>query len=109
MNLLVCGGGTGGHVFPGVAVARVFKKVAPAPRVVFAGTKHGLERDLVPNSGSSIYFLPGGQLKGKSIVQRLITLIKLPISMLQALRIVVSFAPDVVFGVGGYAAGPVCF
>ena len=110
MKLLIAGGGTGGHIFPGVAVAKAFEKQAPVPRVLFVGSKSGLESTLVPKEGFSIYliYMLGRGLKGKNFFNKLKVLATLPFSYLQAIRLLLSFAPNVVLATGGSVAGIVC-
>jgi UDP-N-acetylglucosamine--N-acetylmuramyl-(pentapeptide) pyrophosphoryl-undecaprenol N-acetylglucosamine transferase len=105
---MIAGGGTGGHIFPGVAVADEFSKTATSPRVLFVGSNVGMESKLVPQAGYSLYLIPAGGIKGKNFAARLLALLKLPLGFIEAIRIIISFNPDVVLGVGGYAAAAVC-
>lgn len=108
MRLLVAGGGTGGHIFPGVAVAEEFKARAKNPRVVFVGSDYGMEKKLVPAAGFSLFLIPAGGLKRLGLIAKIRNLLKLPLGFIGALRIIISFTPDVVLGEGGYVAGAVC-
>jgi UDP-N-acetylglucosamine--N-acetylmuramyl-(pentapeptide) pyrophosphoryl-undecaprenol N-acetylglucosamine transferase len=107
VRLLIAGGGTGGHLFPGLAVAEaLLARVAPA-EVRFVGTRRGIEARAVPRAGLPIDFIEVGTLKGQGVAGLARTLVGLPWALLQAMRIVRRFGPDLVLGVGGYASGPV--
>ena len=104
-KLLVAGGGTGGHLFPGLAAAEAWE-AAGGKDVLFVGTASGLEAKLIPEKGRHLALLSVGRLKGKGLARRLMTLLGLPRALLQALGIVWRFKPDVVLGVGGFASAP---
>ena len=106
-TILVAAGGTGGHLFPGVAVADELRKRDPNTRVVFVGTPKGLESRLVPRAGYELELLPILPLNGVGAVRMLKGLAALPWAMLKALALVRRLAPRAVLGVGGYAGGPV--
>lgn len=105
-KLLVAGGGTGGHIFPGVAVAEAW--VRRGGEVVFVGTEQGKEGELIPKFGFRLRFLRVGKLKGAGFWSRLKTFFGLPSALWQAARIIMSEKPSVVLGMGGYASGPTC-
>ena len=107
MRLLVAGGGTGGHLFPGLALAEEVKTRHPKNDVMFVGTTRGLEGRVVPKAGFPLEFIDVGPLKGQGLFGLLKGLFRLPKSLFQSLRILGKFDPDVVVGVGGYASGPV--
>ncbi|HEY6098893.1 MAG TPA: undecaprenyldiphospho-muramoylpentapeptide beta-N-acetylglucosaminyltransferase, partial [Anaeromyxobacter sp.] len=107
MRLLVAGGGTGGHVFPGVALAEEVVTRHPANDVVFVGTARGLEATVVPQAGFPIELIDVKGLKGKGLLDTLRNLLLLPLAFVQSVRILRRWRPDVVVGVGGYASGPV--
>jgi UDP-N-acetylglucosamine--N-acetylmuramyl-(pentapeptide) pyrophosphoryl-undecaprenol N-acetylglucosamine transferase len=102
----VAGGGTGGHVIPALVLAREFQRRDPERKVLFVGTRRGLEAPLVPPAGFPLEFLEVGKLQGQSLGERLKTLLALPRACWQAGRILDRFQPHVVLGVGGYASGP---
>lgn len=106
-KLLVAGGGTGGHVLAGIAIADEWKKHFPDSRVLFVGSEQGLESRLVPKYGYELVKLKIGALNQVSLKTRLLTLFKLPFSFMKALWVLLRFRPDAVIGVGGYASGPV--
>lgn len=105
MRVLIAGGGTGGHVIPALAIARELKARYNA-EVLFVGTARGMENRLVPQAGFELALVKVGALKNVSLATRLRTLFDLPRAILQARKIIRTFRPDVVIGVGGYASGP---
>ena len=107
MRMLIAGGGTGGHVFPGIALAEEVVTRHPANDVVFVGTERGLEARVVPAAGFPIELIDVKGLKGKGVLGALLNLLLIPLAMLQSWRILRKWRPDVVVGVGGYASGPV--
>ncbi len=106
-RLLIAGGGTGGHVLAGVAIADEWKKQFPEGRILFVGSSQGLEVRLVPKAGYALNLLPVGALNKVSFATRLKTLIYLPLCFVKSFWILVLFRPHAVLGVGGYASGPV--
>jgi UDP-N-acetylglucosamine--N-acetylmuramyl-(pentapeptide) pyrophosphoryl-undecaprenol N-acetylglucosamine transferase len=106
MRVIIAAGGTGGHIFPGVAIAREFKRRDPSTAILFVGTARGLESKIVPQLGFDLELIRVGALKGVSIFERTRSLGRLPVSFVDALRILKRFKPDVVIGVGGYSSGP---
>lgn len=106
MRVIIAAGGTGGHIFPGVAMAREFKRRDPATEILFVGTARGLESKIVPREGFDLQLIKVGALKGVSLFERTKSTFGLPVSTAAALRILRRFKPDVVIGVGGYSSGP---
>jgi len=106
-TLMIAGGGTGGHIYPAVAIAREYVSRDPSRRVVFVGTKKGLEKQIVPKAGFPLEFIDVGGLKGKGGLDLVRNVFRLPRGFLQALAIVKKHRPNVVLGVGGYSSGPV--
>lgn len=107
MKVLIAGGGTGGHLFPGIALAEEVITRRAGNEVVFAGTARGLEARVVPQAGYPLELLQAQGLKGKGFLGLLKGLVALPLAFLQSFRILLRQKPDVVVGVGGYASGPV--
>jgi len=105
----VAGGGTGGHLFPGMAVAEAFRDAVPGTEIAFAGTAHGLEARVVPGAGYRLFTLPVAGIVGKGVMKRLAGLVLLPAALAAAGRVLKEFGPDLVVGVGGYASAPVLF
>ncbi|MBF5044413.1 undecaprenyldiphospho-muramoylpentapeptide beta-N-acetylglucosaminyltransferase [Aggregicoccus sp. 17bor-14] len=107
MKVLIAGGGTGGHLFPGIALAEEVTTRHPRNEVVFAGTDRGLEARVVPAAGYLLETIPAQGLKGKGFLGLLRGLLALPLAFVKSFRILVRHKPDVVVGVGGYSSGPV--
>ena len=105
-RLLVAGGGTGGHVLAGIAIADEWVRQTGG-EVLFVGASQGLESKLVPKYGYPLKLLSIGALNRVGLKTRLQTLMKLPLSFLKAFFILMKFRPHAVIGVGGYASGPV--
>lgn len=109
-RLLIAGGGTGGHILPGVALADAWQKRFGADAgIVFVGARGALEERLVPRAGYSLRTLRIGSLKRVSLLRRLRTLVQLPISILSSFVFLLRWRPEAVIGVGGYASGPLVF
>ncbi|MGZ8852228.1 MAG: undecaprenyldiphospho-muramoylpentapeptide beta-N-acetylglucosaminyltransferase [Thermoanaerobaculia bacterium] len=106
-TLMIAGGGTGGHIYPAVAIAREYIGRNPSRRVVFVGTERGLEKTIVPKAGFPLEFISVGGLKGKGGLDLLRSIAQLPLGSIQAFRLVGKHRPNVVLGVGGYSSGPV--
>jgi UDP-N-acetylglucosamine--N-acetylmuramyl-(pentapeptide) pyrophosphoryl-undecaprenol N-acetylglucosamine transferase len=106
VKLLIAGGGTGGHVFPAMAIAREWLSRGSEREVVLVGTTRGIEMKLVPQAGLPLETLRVAGLKGKAGGTLLKNLFKLAPAMLDASRVFRKHKPIAAFGVGGYAAGP---
>ena len=106
-RLLVAGGGTGGHVLAGIAIADEWCREFQDAEVLFVGSEQGIESRLVPKYGYPLVTLKIGALNRVSLKTRLVTMFKLPFSFLKALWVLIRFRPQAVIGVGGYASGPV--
>ncbi|HKE19513.1 MAG TPA: undecaprenyldiphospho-muramoylpentapeptide beta-N-acetylglucosaminyltransferase [Kofleriaceae bacterium] len=107
MRLIIAGGGTGGHLFPGVALAEELRSRDPASAVRFVGTARGIEARVLPELGWELVLIEVSGLKTVGATGALRGLVRLPRALWQARRVVRDFDPDVVVGVGGYASGPV--
>jgi UDP-N-acetylglucosamine--N-acetylmuramyl-(pentapeptide) pyrophosphoryl-undecaprenol N-acetylglucosamine transferase len=107
LHVVIAGGGTGGHLYPGIAVARELAARRPDAQITFAGTAKGIESRVVPREGFQLDVIRSGGLKGKSIADRARGAALLPVSVADAWRLVSSRRPDLVIGVGGYSSGPV--
>ncbi len=105
-RVLIAGGGTGGHLFPGLAIAEAFLRRHPSAEVRFVGGRRGLEGRVVPERGFRLYRIPVRGLYGVSLRRRLWVAAMLPLAALQCCWILLSFRPHLVIGVGGYASGP---
>lgn len=107
MRLIVTGGGTGGHLFPGIAVATAMRERSAETRVLFIGTSRLLDQQALAGQGFELAALECGGVKGLSPVARLRSLVRMPGAVVDAVRMLRQFAPDLVLGVGGYVTGPV--
>ncbi|MEK7791454.1 MAG: undecaprenyldiphospho-muramoylpentapeptide beta-N-acetylglucosaminyltransferase [Deltaproteobacteria bacterium] len=109
MKLLIAGGGTGGHLFPGIAIAEELLSRDSSHQVLFAGTQKGLEALIVPKRGYPVQFISISGFSGKRFYEKLKMFFLIPISFVQSFFILKKFKPDVVLGVGGYASFPILF
>ena len=107
ISLIIAGGGTGGHLFPGIAVAEEVLAAGLNSHVCFIGTGNRFETGVLDRKGFKQKHIRVQSLKGKTIVQQIKALASLPWSIVSATWILRKFRPDVVLGVGGYSAGPV--
>jgi UDP-N-acetylglucosamine--N-acetylmuramyl-(pentapeptide) pyrophosphoryl-undecaprenol N-acetylglucosamine transferase len=107
MRVLIAAGGTGGHIYPGIAVAQEIMRRDTESRVRFVGTARGLETRLVQQAGFELSLIDSAGLKNVSVVARMKGLVILPKSFVSARRVIREFRPDVVVGAGGYVSGPV--
>ncbi len=105
MNILVSGGGTGGHIYPALAVATLLEKQYQA-RILYLGSDDGLETELAPAAGFPFAMVKAGKLRRYISWQTIAGVARVPVGMVQAVGIVRKFAPDVVFTSGGYVAVP---
>jgi UDP-N-acetylglucosamine--N-acetylmuramyl-(pentapeptide) pyrophosphoryl-undecaprenol N-acetylglucosamine transferase len=105
-RVIFAGGGTGGHLFPAIAVMEELRRREPDLEVLFVGTARGIETKVIPQLGERLTCLAVSPLKGRSPGQLVKSLAALPGAGLEAARVVQSFRPSLVIGVGGYAAGP---
>ena len=104
MRVIIAGGGTGGHLFPGIAVAEEFIRRDPSGRVIFVGTEHGIEARVIPKEGFPIEFLKAEGMVGKSIIGKIKAVYLFIAAIFQSLRIISSVRPQLIIGVGGYAS-----
>lgn len=104
---MIAGGGTGGHIYPGIAIAKALQKLDPSVDVQFVGTAQGLETKIVPKENFKLHLIQGGKLNfsGNSLL-KLKTLLKLPLGLFQSFALIAKHKPFFVLGVGGYASGP---
>ena len=107
MRLMIAGGGTGGHLFPGIAIAEELRAQQPDAAVRFVGTRRGIEARVVPEQGWELDTIEVSGLKTVGAMGALRGMVRLPRALWQARRVLKAFEPDAVIGVGGYASGPV--
>src|SRR4051812_35294422 len=104
-SFVLTGGGTGGHIFPALAVAQVLRD--RGHRLLFIGTREGMEARLVPEAGYEMEFIRSGALNRVGLRKQLQTALQLPLGVLTASGILRKFRPRAVFSMGGFVAGPV--
>lgn len=107
MRVLIAAGGTGGHIYPGIAVAKEILRRDPHSEIKFVGTARGLETKLVPQAGFELLIIESAGLKSVGLAARARGVAILPKSFVSARRLIREFQPDVVIGAGGYVSGPV--
>jgi UDP-N-acetylglucosamine--N-acetylmuramyl-(pentapeptide) pyrophosphoryl-undecaprenol N-acetylglucosamine transferase len=107
IRVLIAAGGTGGHIYPGIAVAKEIIRRDRGSEIRFVGTARGLENRLVPDAGFQLSLIESAGLKNVGLAGKLRGLLLLPKSFLAARKLIKEFRPDVVVGAGGYVSGPV--
>ncbi|WP_214071374.1 undecaprenyldiphospho-muramoylpentapeptide beta-N-acetylglucosaminyltransferase [Mucilaginibacter sp. dw_454] len=108
-RIIISGGGTGGHIFPAIAIANALKKLDPATEILFVGANGRMEMEKVPAAGYKIIGLNIQGIQRKSVWKNLMFPVKLFNSVNKALQIIKDFKPDAAVGVGGYASGPLLY
>ena len=109
IRVIISGGGTGGHIFPAIAIANAVKKILPDTEFLFVGAEGKMEMEKVPAAGYKIEGLPITGIKREFTIGNLSFPLKLITSLSKATKIIKQFKPDVAVGVGGYASGPLLF
>lgn len=109
MKVLLSGGGTGGHVYPAIAIANKIKEKHPDAEILFVGTANGIESEIVPQNGYKIKTITVQGFKRKVDLDNVKRGVKLMKGLNEARKIVKEFDPDIVIGTGGYVSGPVLF
>lgn len=107
MRVLMTGGGTGGHIYPAIAIADKIKEKNPDAEIIFAGTEKGLEKTLVPKNGYDIKYITVSGFDRKNMLKNVKTAFDLAKGMAQSKKLIREFKPDVVIGTGGYVCGPI--
>lgn len=107
LRVLLTGGGTGGHIYPALAVAEELKRIDPGVEILYVGTARGLEADIVPRAGLPFRVVSSAGLLGKSPLRVLTGLARAGKGFWEAMAILGEFRPQVVLGTGGYVSGPV--
>ena len=107
MRLIVTGGGTGGHIYPAIAIADKFKEMEPETQILYVGNDEGIEKDVVPKSGYELALVDARWLDKSSPWQLVKTGARVAKGTLEARRVIRKFKPDVVVGTGGYVCFPV--
>lgn len=107
LRIVIAGGGTGGHLFPGIAIAEAFRQRAAYNQVLFITTGRPIETRVLSRTNYRTARIPAAGVKGKGVFGKLAALVKVPAGILAALALFFRFRPDVVIGMGGYSAAPV--
>lgn len=105
-RIAFAGGGSGGHLYPQVAVAGEIQKLAPETEIFFVSTRGSIEEKLIPKSGYEVVLIPSGKLKGQGPLGLAKTIFQLFCSVFVCLRILIARRPDLIFSAGGYAGAP---
>jgi len=106
MRWVIAGGGTGGHLFPGMAIAEAFVEREKGNEVLFIGTERGIEARILPGGRFPLRTIKVKPIKGRSLLERVKAIWSLPMAISEAFSILRKFQPQLVLGVGGYASGP---
>lgn len=109
MRVLISGGGTGGHVYPAIAIANKIKEENPDVEILFVGTKNGIESEIVPKYGYKLATVTVQGFKRKIDIDNVKRVFKLVKGLEESRKVVKKFKPDIVIGTGGYVSGPVLF
>ncbi len=109
MRVIVTGGGSGGHIYPAIAIADKIKEKEPDAEILYMGNDLGLEKDIVPGTGYPLELVTARWLDRKSVIELALTGMVTARGVLQALKVMRKFKPDVVIGTGGFVCVPVVF
>ncbi len=108
-KVVIAGGGTGGHLFPGIALARALKRNDMTIEITFVGTKQGIESKVLPGEGFKLKTIISSGLLGKRGLNRWVSWSKLPVGAVQSMCFLIRNRPNLVVGVGGYVSAPLVF
>ncbi|MBF0242685.1 MAG: undecaprenyldiphospho-muramoylpentapeptide beta-N-acetylglucosaminyltransferase [Desulfamplus sp.] len=106
-KMIIAGGKTGGHLFPAIAIAQALLRLRSDAKILFVGTGEQFETQTLSRYGFSHEKISSTGIKGKGIIDKIKAVFQIPISIMQALFIIIRFKPDIVVGVGGFSSGPV--
>ncbi len=107
LRVVIAGGGTGGHLFPGLAIAQEFVTRNNSNRVVFVSTGNPLERSILSQTDFELKTITAEGIKGRGIWNQVKSAVKIPKGVIEAIRILKNYKPDLIIGLGSYSAGPV--
>lgn len=107
MRVIMAGGGTGGHIYPALAIARGLLERWPRAKIIFVGTKEGMENTIIPEAGFELRTISAQGLNRSSLIKAAGSVLKVPVGFWQARGIIKEFKPDIVIGTGGYVSYPV--
>ncbi|MDF2523625.1 MAG: UDP-N-acetylglucosamine--N-acetylmuramyl-(pentapeptide) pyrophosphoryl-undecaprenol [Clostridiales bacterium] len=109
MKFIIAGGGTGGHINPGIAIAKYIKQKQPDAEIIFVGTERGLETKLVPREGFELKLIKVKGFRRKLSLDTLVSVKEMFQGFLESQAVIKKFKPDMVIGTGGYVCGPLLF
>ena len=109
LRIVIAGGGTGGHLFPGIAVAQEFEARNAASKIIFVSTGNPLERSVLSKTGYTLQTITAAGIKGRGVWNQVKSVAKIPKGILEANRVLKKISPDLALGLGSYSAGPVVF
>jgi UDP-N-acetylglucosamine--N-acetylmuramyl-(pentapeptide) pyrophosphoryl-undecaprenol N-acetylglucosamine transferase len=104
MTIVIAAGGTGGHLYPAVALAREFLRRDPSTRILFVGTQRGIESKVLAHEGFELAFIMAKPVMGKGLLKVIEGILSMPVGLRQSLQILRRLHPDLVIGVGGYTS-----
>jgi UDP-N-acetylglucosamine--N-acetylmuramyl-(pentapeptide) pyrophosphoryl-undecaprenol N-acetylglucosamine transferase len=107
LRIVIAGGGTGGHLFPGIAIAQEFQHRDAATEILFVSTGNPLEKSVLAKAGFELECITAAGIKGRGIWSQLKSTLKIPLGILESMRIIKDFGPNLAVGLGSYSAGPV--
>ena len=109
LKVIIAGGGTGGHLFPGIALAKALKRNDMNTEIIFVGTKQGIESKVLPKEGFNLKTIISAGLLGKTGISKWVSWCKLPVGTAQSMCFLIRNKPNLVVGVGGYVSAPLVF
>ena len=109
MRIVITGGGTGGHVYPGIAIANELKKLLPEAEIIFVGVKNRIEAKIVPREGYPLKTIHVQYFSRKISIKTLTFFFSLKIGFIQSFLFLLRYKPKVVIGTGGFVSGPVVY
>ena len=107
LKVIISGGGTGGHIYPGISLAYEIRERNPGNDILFVGTERGMESKLVPREGFKIIKIKARGIQRKICFENLTAVVIFLVSLLQSFKIIKQYNPDIVIGTGGYVSGSV--
>ena len=107
LRVVIAGGGTGGHLFPGIAMAQEFQARNPATKIIFVSTGNKMEKSVLARTNFELRCITAAGIKGRGLWNQLMSILKIPAGILESMRILKAFSPDLAIGLGSYSAGPV--
>ena len=107
LRIVIAGGGTGGHLFPGIAMAEEFQARNPGTIVIFVSTGNRMEKSVLSKTDFELRIVTAAGIKGRGLWNQLMSVLKIPKGILESIRILKEFSPDLAIGLGSYSAGPV--